>query len=114
MRINRRTLLKNGSLVAGIVATTGAGRAFEGPAIIIYDSRDLKSRAFAYRKPGPKIDVAQEDVQMWRSLRTINKRRVEGLTIWSDWVLVRGLLEEKGLRVKQEAKIGSLFRWTMV
>jgi hypothetical protein len=113
MRIDRRSLLKSGAVAGGIVAAPVAARAFKPQALTIFDSRALPSRAFAHGQRGAKIDVAQEDAQLWRSLRTASKGRIEGLTSWSDWVLVRGLLEERGLRVKAEAKAGTLFRWTM-
>jgi hypothetical protein len=113
MRIDRRSLLKSGAVAGGIVAAPVAARAFKPQALTIFDSRALPSRAFAHGQRGAKIDVAQEDAQLWRSLRTASKGRIEGLTSWSDWVLVRGLLEERGLRVKAEAKTGALFRWTM-
>lgn len=113
MRIDRRSLLKTGAVVGGIAAAPVAARAFQPQALTIFDSRVLPSRAFVHGQRGPKIDVAQEDAVLWRSLRTENKGRVEGLTNWSDWVVVRGLLEERGLRVKAEAKAGTLFRWTM-
>jgi hypothetical protein len=106
-------LLKSGALAGGIVAAPVAARAFDRPTLTIFDSRALPSHAFGHGQRGPKIDVAQEDAMLWRSLRMASKGRVEGLTSWSDWVLVRGLLEEKGLRVKHEAKAGKLFRWTM-
>ncbi len=102
MKIDRRSLLKNGAVAGGIVVAPAAVHAYEAPALTIFDSRALASRAFAHGQRGAKIDVAQEDAQLWRSLRNANKGRVEGLTSWSDWVLVRGLLEERGLRVKTE------------
>jgi hypothetical protein len=113
MSIDRRSLLKSSAVVSGIVAVPAAARAFKAPALIVFDSREPKSRAFADGKPGPRIDVAHEDSQMWRSLRSVSKRQIEGLTIWSDWVLARGFLEERGLRVQQEVKMGGLFHWTM-
>jgi hypothetical protein len=114
MRMNRRTLLKSGAVAGGIAAAPVAAGAFIPPALIVFDGRVLSSRAFAHKMGGRRLDIAQEDILFWRNLRATNKGgRIEGLTSWSDWVLVRGLLEEKGLRVKQEAKAGKLFRWTM-
>ena len=113
MKIDRRSLLKSATVASGIIAVPAAVRAFQKPAFVIFDSRSIESSAFAYGQAVSRIDVAQEDVQMWRSLRAIGKGRIEGLTGWSDWVVVRGLLEENGLRVKTETKAGKLFRWTM-
>jgi hypothetical protein len=114
MKIDRRSLLKSGAVAGGIAAAPIAARAFEPLALIVFDSRTLSSRAFARKMGGRKLDIAQEDILFWRNMRSARKGgRVEGLTSWSDWVLARGLLEEKGLRVKTEAKAGKLFRWTM-
>ncbi len=114
MRINRRSLLKSSAVAGGLIAAPVAARAFSPPPLTFFDSRILSSRAFAHHARGGKIDVALEDGAFWRNVRTTNRPgRVEGLTTWSDWVLVRGLLEEKGLRVKTESKAGTLFRWTM-
>jgi hypothetical protein len=40
--------------------------------------------------------------------------RVAGLTTWSDFVQVRGLLQEKGKRLRHESRSGNLFYWEMV
>jgi hypothetical protein len=114
MKINRRNLLKSSAVIGSLATAPLAARAINAPALTLFDSRLPASRAFAGFVGGLKIDIADEDSRMWRTLRNARKNgRVEGLTSWSDWVLVRGLLEERGLRVKQEKPTGKLFRWTM-
>jgi len=46
-------------------------------------------------------------------LQPAPRGRVVGLTSWSDLVLARGLLEEKGLRLRAQARCGRLFYWEM-
>ena len=114
MRIGRRAVLTGGAVTSGLLAVPAAVRASTQTRIAIFDSRELASRAFVSARRGPSIDVAQEDAAFWRSLSAVAKGQpVEGLTSWSDWVIVRGLLEENGRRVKAEAKAGRLFRWSM-
>ncbi|MBB3861644.1 hypothetical protein GGQ88_002932 [Novosphingobium hassiacum] len=50
-----------------------------------------------------------------------NPRYVTGLTRWSDWTVLRGLLEERGLRTTEETRVPGrlsgrdhLFRWSMI
>jgi hypothetical protein len=77
-------------------------------------SRSPQSRNWRCRSLHSAIDVAQEHANFWRTLRKATPRgRVVGLTAWSDLVLVRGLLEEKGLRLRAEARCGRLFYWEM-
>lgn len=112
--MNRRSLLKRGAVLGGIAASPAAIQALTPPSLSIYDSRSLPGRAFALLAGGRKIDLAEEHGTMLRGLRSLApKCQVEGLTSWSDYVVVRGLLEERGLRVRHEARHGRLFRWTM-
>ncbi len=81
---------------------------------VVYDSRLPQSRGLLGRRAQSAIDVAQEHANFWRTLRGAPPRgRVVGLTAWSDLVVVRGLLEEKGLRLRAEARCGELFYWEM-
>ncbi len=116
MKLSRRTLIKTGSITA--VAAMASVRAVggEAPALVVFDSRLAQSRAFAGAHNGPRIDVAHEDANFWRALRAdAPVGRVIGLTAWSDLVVVRGLLEEKGKRLKAEHRLGEshILRWEM-
>ncbi|MEP7351117.1 MAG: hypothetical protein ABI668_14350 [Sphingorhabdus sp.] len=114
MILSRRSLIKTGVVATAIATTTARVLAAPQPALVIYDSRLPQSSAFARVWRTRKIDVAHEDARFWRALRTVSRDgAILGITSWSDWVIVRGLLEEKGMRVKQEAASGTLFRWTM-
>jgi hypothetical protein len=63
---------------------------------------------------GRAIDVAHDAANRWVRLRSLNPEgRVAGLTTWSDFVQVRGLLQEKGKRLRVESRSGDLFYWEM-
>jgi hypothetical protein len=115
MNLSRRTMIQSSAAVVALGATNANARAVAAqPGLIIFDSRVAASRAFAADFAAPHIDVATEDLLLWRSLRTVAvSGPVLGLTGWSDWVVVRGLLQEKGKRLKQESKSGTLFLWRM-
>jgi hypothetical protein len=129
--VTRRAVLA-GVATAGVAATLAlkAGGA-QQPALAIYDSRLAEARAFAAsaRARGiPLHDIAREDDDLWRSLRSVAGRNfagapgraVIGMTGWTGFVSVRGLFEAQGLRVRHEAKIRSsrratptIFEWRM-
>ncbi len=114
MNISRRTILKG----AGAIGAASALPAFAAeptPGLIVFDSRIPESRAFAAGKNAVLIDVAHEDKSFWRNLRSVPAGQVAGLTTWSDWVVVRGYLEEQRLRLRSEARVdnSALFKWRM-
>jgi hypothetical protein len=115
MSITRRALIKSSVALSAVVSTTGGqGLAATPPSLVVYDSRLPHARAFAKTHAAPRIDVAHEDAAFWRALRAdVPGGTITGLTSWSDWVTVRGLLEEQGKRVKSEVAEHGLFRWTM-
>jgi hypothetical protein len=120
MNLSRRTMLK-GAATIGAVGTAPAILAGAGSALTIYDSRIAESRTFA-RGRTPSLDVATLDQTRWAELRgeLATTQRVAGLTGWSDWIVARGLLEERGLRLRLEQRVAApvsgrahLFRWDM-
>jgi anaerobic selenocysteine-containing dehydrogenase len=113
MRLSRRSFIKAGA-AATAAATPVLAFATPGPVLVIFDGRNTESRAFARAFAAPAIDIAQEDANFWRQFRAVAPEgHVVGLTGWSDWVLARGFLEEKGKRLREEVPTGQLFRWTM-
>ena len=115
MNATRRLILK-GALLAAASAATLTGRAIGMPsaAMIVYDSRLAQSRGLLGQNSPRAVDVAVEHANFWRTLRgTAPRGLVVGLTSWSDLVLVRGLLQEKGLRLRTEIRRGELFYWEM-
>ena len=115
MILSRRKLLASGAAAATIAAAGGLRLAAAAlPSLVIYDSRRVDSLAFAQTIAAPRIDIAREDANLWRAVRGVAiQGTVVGLTAWSDWVLVRGMLEEKGKRMRSETRNGRLFQWAM-
>ena len=113
MTLSRRAFIKAGA-VATAVAAPALPILSKPPALVIYDSRHVESRAFASRFSAPAIDISREDANFWRQLRAVPPQGlVIGMTSCSDLVLARGYLEEKGKRLREDMPSGKLFRWTM-
>ena len=115
MSITRRLVLKGALFTAATTsAVLGHSLALPSTAMIVYDSRQPQSGGWRDRHVQRAVDVAHEHENFWRTLRGATPRGpVVGLTAWSDLVLARGLLEEKGLRLRVEARCGKLFYWEM-
>jgi hypothetical protein len=116
MRTSRRGLLKGGALAGAVAAVPVAVRAAEAAAVVVYDSRLAESARFG---AGQGIDLAHLSLREAHSALA-GAVRVEGLTRWSDWTVLRGLLEEQGLRRTAEARSSAplsghdgLLRWSM-
>lgn len=116
MKATRRGVLKGGALAGVAAAVPVAARAAEASAVMVYDSRLAESASFA---GGQGIDLARVSLREAHGLLA-GAARVEGLTRWSDWTVLRGLLEEQGLRRTAEMRMGAplsghdgLLRWSM-
>jgi hypothetical protein len=120
MKVSRRAIMKS-TVLAGAATALPAMSAERPQTLTVFDSRIPESIAFA-KDANLKIDVADLDATRWASLRAAlpNATRVRGLTGWSDWIVARGLLEERGLRLKRETAVTAplsgkvhLFKWDM-
>jgi hypothetical protein len=120
MSVSRRNVLKGAATISA-AASMPAFAATGSPILVIYDSRIPESRSFAKGRY-PQLDVANLDTSRWAELRggMSDARQVTGLTGWSDWIVARGLLEERGLRLQSETAVPAplsgkahLFRWEM-
>jgi TAT (twin-arginine translocation) pathway signal sequence len=120
MSVSRRTLLK-GTVAVSAATAVPAIASSAGQTLTVYDSRIPESQTFAKRAT-QTMDVAHLDATRWADLRgdLSGVRRIAGLTGWSDWIVARGLLEERGLRLTSEASVKApisakshLFKWTM-
>lgn len=96
--------------------STGAeGRRRTPSALRIFDSRLPLSRTWLGSDIGNSIDVAREKATRWSQLRnSVPAGSVAGLTRWSDYIQARGALEQKGKRLRLEARSGELFYWEMI
>lgn len=114
MTISRRNVLKSGIAVAAVSAGSTTALASRSADLIIFDSRDPVSAGFANMRFARKIDIAHEDANFWRNLRSgTASRKIAGMTGWSDFVLARGFLEEYGKRLTVEKLQDGLFFWEM-
>ena len=124
MKFDRRTAIKGSAMLgAGSAIPVSAARAGMDQPLAVHDSRLPEARAFLEGRQGEAtLDIAGEEGRLWQASRRAAQqpRAVEGLTRWSDYVQLRELFEEQGLRVVAERKFaaplagrGELFRWTM-
>ncbi|NKJ43398.1 hypothetical protein [Novosphingobium sp. SG720] len=119
--LDRRTLLRTGTLVAAGTALPAGAQAVAPPALVVFDSRVAESRAFAASFPlAARHDVMHGPLALRRRLAGLAPGRVEGLTGWSDWVTLRGAARGQGLRPTAENAVPApvsgkrnLFRWSM-
>jgi hypothetical protein len=111
VRVTRRTLLK-GALIGAAASRIGRAATDDSPgsriSLRIFDSRSAESRAWIGCDAEAAVDVAQEQARRW------SRGCVEGFTAWSDLVQARGVLEQKGKRLRAESRSGRLFHWVMV
>lgn len=119
MRITRRTLLKSAVFAAAAARAVGRAAADDSlrprTPLRIFDSRSPESRTWRGAHVAHAIDVAEERATRWSTLRSITPPgRVEGFTAWSDFVQARGVLEQKGKRLRAESRSGRFFHWVMV
>ncbi|MBB4612039.1 twin-arginine translocation signal domain-containing protein [Novosphingobium taihuense] len=119
MRVSRRSILK-GSALAGAVAATPAMAAMARSApVVVFDSRIPESVAFAASQSAHmRFDLAHGTEEAARAIKDL--RAVTGLTRWSDWTALRGVMEAQGLRLSEEIRAAAplsgrthLFRWTI-
>lgn len=119
MRVSRRSMLK-GSALAGAVAATPAMAAMTQPVpLVVFDSRIPESAAFATSHGGADmIDLAHGTARAARAIKS--PPAVTGVTRWSDWIALKGIMEAQGLRLTEETRAAAplsgrthLFRWTM-
>jgi len=114
--LTRRALLASAVFASAISTVAAAeGRRREPRALRVFDSRLPQSRAWLGSDTGSSIDVAREQANRWSQLRnSVPTGRVAGLTRWSDYIQARGALEQKGKRLRLEARSGGLFYWEMI
>jgi hypothetical protein len=112
--LSRRSVLKASAIAPLVLTGTGArAQGHQGADLVVFDSRDEISRQFAERQSVGLIDVVGEEANAWRTLRTIDTiGNVRGVTRWSEFLMARSFLEERGLRVRSSAVVpGNLILW---
>jgi hypothetical protein len=109
--VTRRALLGG---VAGVSGLAVVPKVFSdtSPALHVFDSR-LKA---THRIARAVHDIADEDASLWRASRQLRLSpgdRITGITRWSDWIALRGLLSEQGLRTRALSVDGVIASWEM-
>ncbi len=120
MRVSRRSMLKGGALAGSVLAVPAFAVEIQRLPVVVFDSAIAESVAFAATQGGSR-SINLEDAGILRRIALGDPRHVTGLTRWSDWTALRGLLEERGLRMTEEVRVPGrlsgrdhLFRWTMI
>jgi hypothetical protein len=116
--IDRRAALGLGgaALLVPAVASAGATRPASG--IMLFDPASAEARAMAKDARGQRlIPLKGDPVRFWRDSLADVAGPIGGITSWSDYVMLRGLAAEQGLRVRSEEHIAvagkpMLVRWT--
>jgi hypothetical protein len=107
--IDRRAALGLGgaALLAPAVASAGITRSASG--ILLFDPGSPKARALAQEVRGQRLVALTGDpVRLWRDKLGDTTGPIGGITTWSDYVILRGLAAEQGLRVRSEEHIAVL------
>lgn len=120
--VTRRTVLISTGVGMAALAAPALAAIEAGPMLAVYDSRLPQTEIFA-RECAAKgirlLDIAAEDARQWRGCRggfcVAAGDRIIGMTGWSDWVLLRGVLYEQRRRVRSEERVEmggrTLFAW---
>ncbi len=118
MIVSRRTMIATSGVAFGTVAITSVSIDASAATLHIHDSRLPTIRQA--RLARATHDIADEEAQLWRTSRALTVVRgdvVTGATRWSDWVALRGLLAERGLRERathlRKTAMGTMVIWEM-
>lgn len=125
LRMKRREILiGSGAAATAIVASSGASpldAGSTGASVLTVYTDDIPSaRDLALAtSQGTKVAALKGDLmQLWKARLGKHRGAIQGYTSWSDFVLLRGLGEERGLRLRAEAQLRyngkkPVFRWVM-
>jgi hypothetical protein len=118
MIVSRRTMIAGSGIALGAAAVMPTRISARPVTLHIQDSR---LAAISGTRKAIKIhDIAHEEALLWRASRALSVVRgdiVTGATRWSDWVALRGLLAERGLRERatelHKTAMGTIVIWEM-
>jgi hypothetical protein len=116
--VSRRSVLTGAGTLAAIAGLV-PGTISEAAALAVHDGRLAAARAFAavaHDRGIRTIDLAAHGGAIWQ----VGRRdlavpgAVIGMTGWSDWIILRALMEEQGKRVTRERQHApGIIGWTM-
>lgn len=116
--IDRRAALALGTaaMLAPVAASAGVTKPAAG--ILLFDATSPEARALARQAHGQRLVALEGDpVRLWRDHLADASGPVGGITRWSDYLLLRDLAAERGLRIRDEERVAlpgkpMLVRWT--
>lgn len=126
LKMKRRDILVGSGAAATAMLASGSANTIDGasanaPVLTVYTDDIPSARDLALKTSQGANNIAAlkgDLVQLWK--RRIGKHRgaIQGYTSWSDYILLRGLGEEQGLRLRAEAQLRyrgdkPVFRWVM-
>ena len=99
--------LGGGAVAAGLLpATATAGAPHAAAGILFFDSGSPTARARARQARGQRlIALTGDPVRLWRDNVDRQEKAISGITRWSDYLLLRELAAEQGLRVRREEQL---------
>lgn len=112
MKLGRRTLIKAGLASSGAIGFGRLAHALPLADVAIHDSRWSASTGLSASRV---IDLVDERRTCWGTIRNGMgmARRIEGITTWSDYVMIAHELERRGFRRTAETPVGRLWRFTL-
>lgn len=117
--VDRRTLLAAGGAAAAMGAIPATAGAPAASGVLLFDPGSAEARAEAATARGQRLIALDGDpVRIWRNALAAHRGPVAGLTRWSDYVVLRSLAEERGLRIRNEERVAvmrgaMIVRWRM-
>jgi len=104
--VNRRGALALGGAAVAAGALPAAAARAPATGVLLFDPRSAPARALAAKAQGERlVAVVGDPVRLWRDALADDRGPVRGLTRWSDYLLLRGLAEENGLRLRSETRV---------
>ena len=116
--IDRRRALALGGAAMLAPATASAVTSRASCGILLFDAASEEACAIAKRAIGQRLIALEGDpVRLWRDQLAAARGPIGGVTSWSDYIILRGLASEQGLRIRQEEHVAvagkpMLVRWT--
>lgn len=122
LTMKRRDMLAGSAAASGLlsigVAKNADGAAFDETSLTVFTDDFPQARDLARKTMQSTLVPLKGDLIYLFNARIARYRgAIQGYTSWSDYVLLRGLAEERGLRLRAEAQLSgagrTLFRWVM-
>lgn len=119
-QIDRRTALSLGGAALLAPAVASAGKTPRASGVLLFDPASPEARAMAQAAKGQRLIALEGDpVRLWRDRLHDVPGPIGGIMRWSDYLILRGLAAEIGLRVRSEDYVlvegkPMLVRWTAV